>query len=100
MSSQRRAFIAWNVDGLRALLRSAGGVAALRRLLVGRPALLCLLEHKLQVRGFPPPPFSLPEVACVCMRARARVCAALPKLPRTLDVPIRWCRRSSSPPAA
>ena len=40
-------FVSWNVDGLRALLRSAG-VHALEKLLKARPIALCLLEHKLQ----------------------------------------------------
>ena len=51
MSSRRRAFVTWNIDGLRALLQSVGGVAALRRLLNGRPSVVCLLEHKLQSTG-------------------------------------------------
>ena len=45
MSSHHRAFVSWNVDGLRALLRSVDGVAALQRLLTDRPAVLCLLEN-------------------------------------------------------
>ena len=43
-----RSYITWNVGGLRALLRDEGGVDALRSLLAEGPAILCLLEHKLQ----------------------------------------------------
>ena len=46
---ERLAVITWNVDGLRALLRTLDGVHALRQLLrMRRPVLLCLIEHKLQ----------------------------------------------------
>ena len=48
---QRLSIITWNVDGLRALLRSPDGEAALRKLLIAEPLVLCLLEHKLQGDG-------------------------------------------------
>ena len=44
----KRSYITWNIDGLRALLRDEGGVSSLRSLLTEGPAMLCLLEHKLQ----------------------------------------------------
>lgn len=40
--------ITWNIDGLRAFLRDRQRVEALNNLLASSPALLCLLEHKLQ----------------------------------------------------
>lgn len=41
-------FITWNIDGLRAFMRDSMLQKSLRNLLLRRPAVLCLLEHKLQ----------------------------------------------------